>query len=148
MVAVRSMVELAWQEPNPELDIEGWDTACKILILANEWMQARASLADVVRIGIGPETEQMIMEAGSSGRVVRLIGRARLQDGRMRLSVGPKTVGPQSLLHSISGTSKGAIFATREKGELFAGGVSGRDAIAQTILEDLKSVTQTNSGTP
>ena len=56
-------------EPNPELDIEGWDTACKLLILANEWMHAGASLQDVARIGIGRETEQLIAEARASGRV-------------------------------------------------------------------------------
>ncbi len=127
-------------EPNPELDIEGWDTACKLLILANEWMHAGASLQDVARIGIGGETEQLIAEARTSGRFVRLIGRAHLQEGRPRLVVGPMILGRQSLLHSIAGTSKGAIFATRERGEVFAAGVSGRDAIAQVILDDIKAI--------
>lgn len=138
--ALALAIEQGIAEPNPELDIQGWDTACKILILANEWMQARAVLGDVVRVGIGQETEQLIMEARGSGRVVRLIGRARLVEGRVRLTVGPKIVGPQSRLRSISGTSKGAIFATREKGEIFVGGLSGLDAISQTILDDIKSV--------
>jgi homoserine dehydrogenase len=127
-------------EPNPELDIQGWDTACKILILANEWMHAGASIRDVARIGIGGETEQLIAEARASGRYVRLVGRAHLQEGRPRLTVGPMMLGPQSLLHSIAGTSKGAIFTTRERGEVFAGGVSGRDAIAQIILDDIKAI--------
>jgi len=125
-------------EPNPDLDIQGWDTACKILILANEWMHTGAALADVARVGIGPETEQLIREARSTGRRVRLIGRARIQDGRSRLTVGPCMVGSQSPLHAIGGTSKGAVFVTREKGELFAAGISGREAIAHTILEDLR----------
>lgn len=129
-------------EPNPELDIQGWDTACKILILANEWMAAAATLGDVLRIGIGPETEELIAAAREAGGAVRMIGCARLGEGRVRLSVAPKIVGPESLLHSITGTSKGAVFRTRQKGEIFAGGLSGRDAIAQTILEDIKAVTQ------
>jgi homoserine dehydrogenase len=99
-------------EPNPDLDIQGWDTACKILILANEWMQAGATLADV----------------------------ARLSEGTVRLSVTPELVEAESVFHSISGTSKGAIFRTREKGEVFTGGVSGRDAIARIILDDIKTV--------
>jgi homoserine dehydrogenase len=127
-------------EPNPALDIEGWDTACKILILANEWMNARAALGDVSRVGIGPETEELVRAARDSGRAVRLVGRARLRQGRVRLSVAPRLVGPQSILHSISGTSKGAVFRTKQKGEIFAGSRSGRDAIAQTILEDIKAV--------
>ncbi len=129
-------------EPNPDLDIQGWDTACKILILANEWMAAGATLGDVLRIGIGPETEALIGAARESGGGVRLIGRAHISDGRARLSVAPTMVSSESPLHSISGTSKGAVFRTRERGEVFASGISGRDAIAQTILEDIKTVTQ------
>lgn len=129
-------------EPNPALDIEGWDTACKLLILANEWMDARAALGDVLRIGIGPETEELVRAARDSGRAVRLVGRARLWEGRVRLTVAPEIVGPESILHSISGTSKGAVFRTRQKGEIFAGGRSGRDAIALTILEDIRAVMQ------
>ncbi len=140
--AVTQAREKGIAEPNPDLDIQGWDTACKILILANEWMAASATLGDVLRVGIGPETEEMIRAARQTGGAVRLIGRARLSDGRAHLSVAPNIVGPESLLHSVSGTSKGAVFRTRQKGEIFASGLSGRDAIAKTILEDIKTVTQ------
>jgi homoserine dehydrogenase len=127
-------------EPNPSLDIEAWDTACKILILANEWMHARATLGDVLRVGIGPETEELVRAARDSRRAVRLVGRARLWQDRVRLSVAPKIVGPESILYSISGTSKGAVFRTKQKGEIFTGSRSGRDAIASLILEDIKAV--------
>jgi len=127
-------------EPNPDLDIQGWDTACKILILANEWMQAGATLADVTRTGIGPETDELIREARDGGRLVRLLGRARLSEGSVRVCVTPEMVEPESVFHSISGTAKGAIFRTREKGEVFARGVSGREAIAQIILDDINAV--------
>ena len=127
-------------EPNPDLDIQGWDTACKILILANEWMAAGALLSDVVRIGIGPETEALLHEARAKNGVVRLIGRARRSDEGICLSVTPKICLQDSVFHSIEGTSKGAIFRTREKGEIFAGGVSGREAIAKVILQDVEAV--------
>src|SRR5262249_53175472 len=65
-------------EPQPSLDIEGWDTACKILILAKALMGAEARLDEVSRIGIGPETESLIGVAKATGRVVRLVGRARI----------------------------------------------------------------------
>ncbi len=139
--ALALAVQQGIAEPNPELDIQGWDTACKLLILANEWMHIGATLSDVARIGIGGETEQLIEEARASGRFVRLVGHAHLQEGRPRLTVGPMILGPQSRLHSITGASKGAIFATRERGEVFAAGISGLDAISQIILDDIKSIT-------
>ncbi len=146
--ALALAVENGIAEPNPELDLQGWDTACKLLILANEWMRAGASLNDVARIGIGPETESLIAEARGAGRYVRLVGLARMQEGRPRLTVAPVLLKPQSRLHPISGTSKGAIFATRERGEVFASGVSGRDAIAQIILDDIVAVTAPKPSIP
>jgi homoserine dehydrogenase len=135
-------------EPNPALDVQGWDTSCKLLILANEWMHAGASLADILRSGIGRETEELVAAARASGQAVRLIGKARRGEGRVILSVAPKLVGPDSPFHAIAGTSKGAVFRTREKGEVFAGGVSGRDAIAEVILQDIRNVTRAEGGPP
>jgi homoserine dehydrogenase len=127
-------------EPDPTFDTHGWDTACKILILARSLMGADATLSDVSRIGIGPETESLIEVARSSGRRVRLIGRARIWQGRVRVSVAPKLVGPDSPFFAVEGTSKAALFRTDGKGEVVVHGTSGRDAISQTILEDIERI--------
>jgi homoserine dehydrogenase len=124
-------------EPDSSLDIEGWDTASKILILAKSLMQASSRLDQVSRIGIGPQTESLIRVARESGRVVRLVGRARIWQGRVRVSVAPKLIEPDSPFYAVSGTSKAATFRTEEHGQLLSLSRSGRDAISQTILEDI-----------
>lgn len=124
-------------EPDPSLDIQGWDTAAKILILAKSLMDAKSQLADVSRIGIGPETDSLIRIARESNRVVRLVGRARIWQGRVRVSVAPKLIAPGSPFYSVSGTSKAAVFRTEARGEVLAAARSGRDAISQTILDDI-----------
>lgn len=124
-------------EPDPSLDVEGWDTASKILILAKSLMGADARLADVSRIGIGPGTESLIKIARESGRVVRLVGRARIWQGRVRVSVAPKLVEPDSPFYSVEGTSKAAVFRTERQGAVSAIARSGRDAISQTIVDDI-----------
>ena len=129
-------------EPDPTLDVGGWDTAAKILILAKSLMGAESRLAEVSRIGIGPETESLIRIARSTGRAVRLIGRARFWQGRVRLSVAPKLVGEDSPFYSISGTSKAALFRTQGKGEVLALGRSGRDAISRTIVDDIAKMSE------
>jgi homoserine dehydrogenase len=128
-------------EPDPTLDVQGWDTASKILILAKSLMGADARLADVSRIGIGPETESLIRIARESGRVVRLVGRARIWQGRVRVSVAPKLVEPDSPFYSVSGTSKAAVFRTEQQGTVLALAQSGRDAISQTIVDDIARFT-------
>jgi homoserine dehydrogenase len=124
-------------EPDPSLDLDGWDTACKILILAKSLMGADARLDQVSRIGIGPETESLINVGRSSGRIVRLAGRARVWQGRVRVSVAPKLVGADSPFFSVSGTSKAAIFRTAEHGEVIVHSSSGRDSISEVIVDDI-----------
>lgn len=129
-------------EPDSSLDIEGWDTASKILILAKSLMHANSRLDQVSRIGIGPQTEALIRIARESGRVVRLVGRARIWQGRVRVSVAPKLIEPDSPFYAVSGTSKAAIFRTEERGQLLSFSRSGRDAISQTILEDILRISR------
>ncbi|HVF88535.1 MAG TPA: hypothetical protein VNH22_00620 [Blastocatellia bacterium] len=124
-------------EPDPRLDVEGWDTACKIMILAKRLMKAGGTLNDVSRIGIGPETESLIATGRETGRIVRLVGRARIYQGRVRLSVTPKLLNPESPFYAVRGTSKAATFRTASGGEAISHGLSGRDAIAEVILGDI-----------
>jgi homoserine dehydrogenase len=127
-------------EPDPSLDVQGWDTASKILILAKSLMGANAGLSEVSRIGIGPETESLMRIGRESGRMVRLVGRARIWQGRVRVSVAPKLLEPDSPFYSVSGTSKAAVFRTERQGAVLALARSGRDAISQTILEDIARI--------
>jgi homoserine dehydrogenase len=124
-------------EPDPSLDIEGWDTAAKILILAKDLMGAAARIDEVSRIGIDSGIESLIGIARERKGRVRLVGRARIWQGRVRVSVAPKIVSADSPFYAVSGTSKAAIFRTEGKGNLLASARSGRDAISQIILDDI-----------
>jgi len=139
--ALRAAQKLGIAEPDPTLDIEGWDAACKILILANQWMDVGAQLHDVLRTGIGPETESDIQSARARGLALRLIGRAHREDETVHIGVAPEMVGPDSPFFSIKGTSKGAVFVADDGQEFFAASRSGRDAIAAVIFDDLQTVT-------
>jgi homoserine dehydrogenase len=131
-------------ETDPSLDIEGWDTACKILILAKALMGADSRIASVSRIGIGPETESLIEAARARAARVKLIGRARIWQGRVRVSVAPKIITADSPFYSVSGTSKAAVFRTEAKGAVLSLARSGRDAISQIIIDDLLKVLEFN----
>lgn len=127
-------------EPDPRLDLDGWDTAAKILILSKTLMASNASLSDVSRTGIGPSTQAMVEKARTTGRVVRLLARAHSAMGRIELSVAPEILGPESPFYPVSGTSKAGIFRTGTNAQLFVPGVSGRESISQTIMEDLRRI--------
>jgi len=127
-------------EPDSRLDLEGWDSAAKVLILSRALMNTQADLAGISRTGIGPATQTMVRRARSTGRVVRLIARARLSSGRAQLSVAPAILGPDSPFYPVSGTTKAAIFRTAGGGQLFVSATSGLDAISEIIVEDIRSI--------
>ncbi|HEU4388119.1 MAG TPA: hypothetical protein VFV34_10000, partial [Blastocatellia bacterium] len=127
-------------EPDPSLDVEGWDTAFKILILAKSLMHASTRLDEVSRIGIGADTEKLIRTAQSTGRRARLVGRARIWRNIVRVSVAPKIVGPGSPFYEVNGTSKVAVFIVNGRQEIVAHSRSGRDAISECILDDVIQV--------
>ena len=129
-------------EPDPSLDVDGWDTAVKTLILAQALMNADTRLDEVTRIGISEETDELIRIGRDSHRVVRLVGRARIYRGRVRVSVAPKLVANDSPFYAVDGTSKLARFRTASQREVIAAARSGRDAIAQTIVDDICGVLQ------
>jgi len=127
-------------EPDPSLDVDGWDTAVKTLILAKSLMSAKMTLNEISRIGISAETDALIRVGRESGRLVRLVGRARIWQGRVRVSVAPKLVSPESPFYAIGGTSKLAVFRTASQGEVIAHARSGRDIISQAIVDDLHNI--------
>ncbi len=126
-------------EPDPSLDVEGWDTAAKMLILAKSLMNADTTLSDVSRVGINERTEALIETARATGQAVRLIGRARQYNSRVRVTVAPELVASDSPFFSVRGTSKLAVFRT-ERRAVVSTSRSGRDAISQAILDDVRKL--------
>src|SRR5262249_9151179 len=127
-------------EPDPSLEVQGWDTAAKILILAKALMGAEATVEEVSRTGIEAGIHHLLSNAKATGRIVRLIGRSRIWQGRVRVSVAPKLLTPDSPFYEVSGSSKAAVFKCASGREILIHGVSGRDSIAATLLEDVLKV--------
>lgn len=61
-------------EPDPRFDMEGWDTACKIALIANASLGADIRLNDVQRQGIDHVTQSDIRAWKADGLVPKLIG--------------------------------------------------------------------------
>ena len=71
-------------EADPSLDVEGWDTANKLVIIANSILRQPCTLADVQPvIGITHITPAEIREHAALGEVVRLVARADARPDRL-----------------------------------------------------------------
>jgi homoserine dehydrogenase len=127
-------------EPDPRYDVEGWDSAVKLLILANALMDAQVSLEQVERKGIDEIPERMIEGARSGKLAIKLIALAQRHGQEVRLSVSPQLVGPQDQMYSVRYSNKAVEFQTDLYGTLLVtGGASSRAAVAATLLKDVIS---------
>lgn len=103
-------------EADPTLDVEGWDTANKLVIVANSVLRQPATLADVRPVvGITGIMPEQIWEAAAHGKVVKLVARAEPDPGdpeRYRLSVQPEWLPADDFLASVSGWEMGIVFDT------------------------------------
>jgi homoserine dehydrogenase len=68
-------------ETDPSLDVEGWDTANKLVIIANSVLGIRATLADVTVKGITHLTTDDLQAAALQRTVIKLVAKAEAQEG-------------------------------------------------------------------
>jgi homoserine dehydrogenase len=101
-------------ETDPTLDVDGWDTANKLTIVANAVLGFSATVRDVQPVvGIrGIEGRGQRAEvSGSEGQRVRLLGVAdRRADGGYDLSVQPVALPMTHKLAHVDGWEMGVIF--------------------------------------
>ena len=116
------VVEAARQQPfvesDPRLDIEGYDAAAKIAVLANVLMAAEVTPDQVDFQGITDITQEAIADAESRGNVIKLICRAFKEDGTVRCQVKPEEIPKTRVYAQIEETSSILTLRTDVMGEL------------------------------
>ena len=101
--AVREAQKVGAAEAEPSLDTDGWDTAFKLLILANTIHDKDYTLDDIQVTGIGNITPDMIKKEEQKGNKIKLI--AKCEGGN--LTVAPTVVENDSFLGSCDGWEMG-----------------------------------------
>lgn len=94
-------------ETDPTLDVEGWDTANKLVIIANSFLGISVTLADVNVQGITQVTADELRAARISGNTIKLVARAERTDSGYALSVRPTIVPHHSFLGQCDGWEMG-----------------------------------------
>ncbi|MBU0492876.1 MAG: homoserine dehydrogenase [Chloroflexi bacterium] len=107
-------------EANPSLDVEGWDAASKLVILANSVLGVPARLDDVDIEGITGITAEMLHRAAAEGRHVKLVATAQREDDGYRLSVRPTWLDAGHPLAQLGPKQMGIVYHTDICGVLSA----------------------------
>jgi homoserine dehydrogenase len=125
-------------EPNPALDVEGWDTAVKLLLIGNFVLGLDLTLADIKVEGITGIRPELWRSAREEGKAVKLIGRIARTGTRWEAAVAPELVAAAHPLFGVSGTNKGITFLTDTMGSVtVSGGKSDPRGAAAALLKDI-----------
>lgn len=130
-------------EPDPSMDVKGWDTAFKILIIANAVFGTAYNLEDMTITGIDTLTLKELEEASKKGLRFKLLGRyEKMNEGEV-LEVAPKALDPSHPLYPVTGSEKGISFETDTMCTVTAiGGRSSPMGAAAALLKDLINICQ------
>lgn len=140
-VAVKEAQELGYAEADPSADVEGYDAAAKIAILASLAFHMRVSLDDVYREGITEITAHDVAAAAASGHVIKLLGIAERTDAGVAVRVHPALVPLSHPLANVRGAYNAVFIEAEAAGELmFYGKGAGGVPTASAVLGDIVSV--------
>lgn len=140
--ALKEAQEQGIAETNPTLDVEGWDTAGKLLILTNVLMQEKKTLNDIQVEGITHLTAAEVAQAASENCKYKLVGKTlRKEDGQLSMTVKLEKLSQDQLLYSVEGKNKAVRYCCDTLGELvIIGGASGVIPAAASILRDMVNI--------
>lgn len=128
-------------EPDPSYDVNGWDTASKILIIVNSVLDTNFSLKDVKVEGITRIPSCLLDQGKEKGRALKLLGRIYRQAEKLRLEVSLNLIDSSHPLYGVDGTEKGITYLTDTMGSLTVkGGKSDPKGAAAALLKDIINI--------
>ncbi len=135
--ALANAQKLGYAEREPSMDIDGFDTACKTVILANWILNQKITLKDVDRTGIRDVTLDMLNDAAKRGNTLKLIGAL---DGVSKPVVKPTEV-PKTSPLCVSGVLNAVTFQCEFAAEqTIIGRGAGSIETAGAVLRDLLDI--------
>ena len=136
--------ELGYAEADPTADVGGADAAAKMAILASIAFHSRVTLNNVAYAGIQSISLDVVRYAKELGFVVKLIGAARLIEGKVSVRVFPALLPTDHPLASISGSNNAVFLQGSDIGEIMLMGPgAGGVPTATAVVSDIVSIANT-----
>jgi homoserine dehydrogenase len=139
--ALKDAQAKGYAEADPTGDVEGFDAAGKVVIMANLLMGQSLTLGEVDREGITRLTPGDIAAAKAAGERWKLIGRVETIGDRTIASVKPTRLPSHHPLASVSGATNAITFSTDLLGDVtLVGPGAGRIETGYAIVGDLLAI--------
>ena len=136
--ALTEAQSLGYAEADPTADVEGWDAAVKVSILAWVAFGVPLPVDRVDRRGISALTPEDLREAKAQGRRIRLVASLESTPEGIRGRVAPEALSLDHPLASVRGATNAATLHTDHLGPItITGPGAGRTETGQALLTDL-----------
>ena len=130
-------------EKDPALDIEGIDSAHKLILLTYLCFGRLVSLEDIFIEGISQVSLADINYAGELGFEIKLLAIAKKESDELEVRVHPTLIPKMHLLSSVSGIFNAIYVSSDLAGNLlFYGPGAGQLSAASAVVSDLVDLTQ------
>lgn len=141
--ALKEAQEKGYAEANPTADVDGYDSAIKLVIMANILLGIPLRRENVEREGIRDLSNKDIARANEAGEVWKLVGWVERTPDMVKASVRPIRLPQNHTLASVSGATNAVTFATRLLGDVtIIGPGAGRVETGYAVLSDLLEIHQ------
>ncbi len=137
--ALRKAQGLGYAEKaNPSSDIEGYDAACKLAILASIAFNSRVKLSDVYKEGITGILSDDIKNALDMGYRIKLLAIGIEENGQISVRVHPALIPTDHILASIEDTFNAVYVYGNYVGEIMSyGRGAGDKPTASSVVGDI-----------
>jgi len=142
---------LGFAEADPTADVEGFDAAAKVAIIASIAFGAEVVASDVYREGITSLTAADIASAADLGYVVKLLAVAEESGGEVAVRVHPAMVPVRHPLAAVRDSFNAVFIEGEAVGELMlygrgAGGGPTASAVLGDLVDAAKNVVEGRKG--
>ncbi|MFZ0220140.1 MAG: homoserine dehydrogenase, partial [Candidatus Nitrosopolaris sp.] len=128
-----------YAEAVPSLDIDGYDAAAKLVIMANWIMGMKVTIKDVNRRGISQVTLSDVKRAHKNGKAIKLIAMC----DKRQLGVEPTELSNVDPI-CVNGTLNAVTFSSEHSGKhTIIGHGAGGIPTASAVLRDLIDIRDT-----
>jgi homoserine dehydrogenase len=139
--ALRAAQKMGLAESDPTLDIDGWDTACKLAILANAAFDADIDLRTMPRTGIGHVSLVQLNAWRKQRLTPRLVGRLERDGDSVQACVELQLYDAAHPFAQVQGRTKAIRVVAEPMGEFTViGGASHPLATAAAALKDFEHI--------
>jgi homoserine dehydrogenase len=130
-----------YAEADPTGDVEGFDTAAKVAILARLVMEKAVPFEAVEREGITRLAEADLDRARKENRHWKLVGSLEIDGDQIKASVRPECLPDSHPLARVSGATNAIVYSTDLLGDvIMVGPGAGPIQTGYAVIQDLFSI--------